>query len=80
MYKKHAFIYTVLRNIHKISMVLEGIIKEVTIHRDLNLIKITESREYEIGRRTEKSGRWDVRCKRVEFRHHLIWLIRDVKW
>lgn len=63
MYKKHAFIYTVLRNIHKISMVLEGIIKEVTIHRDLNLIKITESREYEIGRRlrNQADGMLDAR-------------------
>lgn len=60
--KKHDFIYTVLRNIHKISMVLEGIIKEVTIHRDLSLIKIVESRENDIGRKTEKSGGWNVRC------------------
>lgn len=54
MHKKHYFIYTVLRNIHKIFMVLEGIIKEVTIHREL--------RETDIGRRTEKSGGWDFRC------------------
>lgn len=60
--KKHDFIYTVLRNIHKISMVLEGIIKEVTIHRDLSLIKIVESRGNDIGRKTEKSGGWNVRC------------------
>lgn len=44
-------------------MVLEGVIKKLTIKEWLNLLQVLEKREsYGIGERAEKSNGWRVTC------------------